>query len=91
MIYQASCHPLGAEPWDSDEMETLHGQVGDATIFRIAELDATPALQGLIPQFDLAKVSRAGWLTRFLPFPACQFLRFSAAGLRGRIGRPGGR
>jgi glyoxylase-like metal-dependent hydrolase (beta-lactamase superfamily II) len=63
MIYQASCHPLGAEPWDSDEMETIRWQVGDATIFRIAELDATPALQGLIPQFDLAEVSRAGWLT----------------------------
>jgi glyoxylase-like metal-dependent hydrolase (beta-lactamase superfamily II) len=44
-------------------METLRWRVGDATVFRIGELDATAALQGLISQFDLADVSRAGWLT----------------------------
>ena len=44
-------------------METLRWSVGDATIFRIGELDATAALQDLIPKFDLADVARAGWLT----------------------------
>jgi hypothetical protein len=44
-------------------METLRWRVGDATVFRIGELDAAAALQGLISQFDLADVSRAGWLT----------------------------
>ena len=34
-------------------MDILRWQVGDATVLRIAELDATPALEGLIPQFDL--------------------------------------
>jgi hypothetical protein len=37
-------------------METLRSQVGDATVFRIRELDATAALQGLIPEFDLADI-----------------------------------
>jgi glyoxylase-like metal-dependent hydrolase (beta-lactamase superfamily II) len=50
------------EPWDSDEMQTLRWHVGHARILRIGELDATAALQGLLPQFDLAEVSRAGWL-----------------------------
>jgi hypothetical protein len=44
-------------------MEALRWSVGDATIFRIGELDATAALQDLIPKFDLAEVARAGWLT----------------------------
>jgi glyoxylase-like metal-dependent hydrolase (beta-lactamase superfamily II) len=44
-------------------MEILRWRVGDATVFRIAELDATAALQGLIPKFDLADVARAEWLT----------------------------
>jgi hypothetical protein len=43
-------------------METLRWQVGDATVFRIRELDATAAFQGLIPEFDLADISRAAWL-----------------------------
>lgn len=47
---------------DSDEMNTLRWRVGDATVLRIGELDATAALQGLIPKFDLADVERAGWL-----------------------------
>lgn len=44
-------------------MELLHWQVGDATVFRIADVDATAALQGLIPKFNPAAVSRAAWLT----------------------------
>ena len=44
-------------------MDTLRWRVGDATVLRIAELDATAALQGLIPKFDLADVARAEWLT----------------------------
>ena len=44
-------------------MELLRWQVGDATILRIGDLDATPALQGLIPKFDPAAVSSAAWLT----------------------------
>ena len=43
-------------------METLGWQVGDATVLRIGELAASAALQGLIPRFDLAEVSRSGWL-----------------------------
>jgi len=43
-------------------MESLRWQVGEATVFRIRELDATDALQGLIPEFDLAGISRAAWL-----------------------------
>ncbi|HEU4908054.1 MAG TPA: MBL fold metallo-hydrolase, partial [Propionibacteriaceae bacterium] len=44
-------------------MEALRWSVGDATIFRIGELDATAALQDLIPKFNLADVARTGWLT----------------------------
>ena len=44
-------------------METLRWHVGDATILRIWEVDASAALQGLIPKFDPAAVSRAAWLT----------------------------
>jgi len=51
-----------AQPWDSDDVETLHWQVGDASVFRIGELDATAALQGLIPEFDLADTSGMPWL-----------------------------
>jgi hypothetical protein len=43
-------------------METLRWHVGDATVFRIPELDATAALDGLIPEFDLADVACAEWL-----------------------------
>ena len=52
-----------AQPWDSDDVETLRWQVGDATVFRIGELDATAALHGLIPEFDLADTSGMPWLT----------------------------
>ena len=52
-----------AQPWDSDDVETLRWQVGDATVFRIGELDATAALQGLIPEFDLADISGMPGLT----------------------------
>jgi glyoxylase-like metal-dependent hydrolase (beta-lactamase superfamily II) len=59
--------PVGAaksaQPWDSDDVETLRWQVGDATVFRIGELDATAALEGLIPEFDLADISGMPWLT----------------------------
>jgi glyoxylase-like metal-dependent hydrolase (beta-lactamase superfamily II) len=51
------------QPWDSGDMELLRWQVGDATVFRIADVDATAALQGLIPKFNPATVSRAAWLT----------------------------
>ena len=44
-------------------MELLCWQVGDARVFRIADVDATPALQGLIPKLNPAAVSRAAWLT----------------------------
>jgi glyoxylase-like metal-dependent hydrolase (beta-lactamase superfamily II) len=50
------------QPWDSGDMELLRWKVGDATVFRIADVDATAALQGLIPKFNLAAVSRAAWL-----------------------------
>jgi len=43
-------------------MEILRWQIGDATVFRIAELDATAALQSLVPKFDLADLSRDAWL-----------------------------
>jgi glyoxylase-like metal-dependent hydrolase (beta-lactamase superfamily II) len=44
-------------------MELLRWQVGDARIFRIADVDATAALQGLIPKFHPASIARAAWLT----------------------------
>jgi hypothetical protein len=44
-------------------MELVRWQVGDARIFRIPDVDATAALQGLIPKFNPAAVSRAAWLT----------------------------
>ena len=44
-------------------METLRWQVGEVTVFRIGELDATAALQGLISEFDLADFSAMPWLT----------------------------
>lgn len=43
-------------------MDILRWQVGDATVLRIAELDATSALEGLIPQFDLGNISGDAWL-----------------------------
>ena len=49
--------------WDSGDMELRRWQVGDATVFRIADVDATAALQGLIPKFSPAAVSRVAWLT----------------------------
>ncbi len=51
------------KPCDSGDMELLRWEVGDATVFRIADVDATAALQGLIPKFNTAAVSRAAWLT----------------------------
>jgi hypothetical protein len=46
---------------DSDDMEALRWSVGDATIFRIGELDATAALQDLIPNLILLRsLGRAG-------------------------------
>jgi hypothetical protein len=51
------------KPCDSGDMELLRWEVGDATVFRIADVDATAALQGLIPKFNKAAVSRAAWLT----------------------------
>jgi glyoxylase-like metal-dependent hydrolase (beta-lactamase superfamily II) len=48
---------------DSGGVEILRWQVGDATILHIREVDATAALQGLIPKFDPAAASRAAWLT----------------------------
>jgi len=44
-------------------VDILRWQIGDATVFRLGELDATAALQGLIPQFDLAGISCDAWLT----------------------------
>ena len=44
-------------------MDILRWQIGDATVFRLGELDATAALQGLIPKFDLAGIPRDAWLT----------------------------
>jgi hypothetical protein len=42
-------------------MEALRWSVGDATIFRIGELDATAALQDLIPNLILLRsLGRAG-------------------------------
>lgn len=49
--------------WESDQMESLRWQVGDATVFRIADVDATAALQELIPKFNPAAVAHASWLT----------------------------
>ena len=43
-------------------MEILRWDIGDATVVRVGELDATAALQGLIPDLDPAEVSRASWL-----------------------------
>ena len=43
-------------------MDILRWRVGNATVLRIAELDATPALEGLIPQFDLTSISGDAWL-----------------------------
>ena len=46
-------------------MDILRWQVGDTTVFRIAEVDASSALDGLIREFDRADISRADWLTPF--------------------------
>jgi hypothetical protein len=43
-------------------MEILRWDIGDATVVRVGELDATAALQGLIPDLDPAEVSRTSWL-----------------------------
>jgi glyoxylase-like metal-dependent hydrolase (beta-lactamase superfamily II) len=45
------------------EMEILRWPVGEATVFRIGEVDASAALNGVIREFDPADISRAGWLT----------------------------
>ena len=44
-------------------MQILRWQVGDALVFRIGELDASAALDGLIREFNLADIRRAAWLT----------------------------
>jgi glyoxylase-like metal-dependent hydrolase (beta-lactamase superfamily II) len=44
-------------------MQVLRWSVGDATVLRIGELDATPALQGLIAELNPAELSGAAWLT----------------------------
>jgi glyoxylase-like metal-dependent hydrolase (beta-lactamase superfamily II) len=44
-------------------MQTLRWQVGDATVLRVAELDAAAALDGLIPGLDPADLTRTSWLT----------------------------
>jgi len=43
-------------------VDTLRWRVGDATVIRVPELDATTALEGLIPRLDLAAISEDGWL-----------------------------
>jgi glyoxylase-like metal-dependent hydrolase (beta-lactamase superfamily II) len=43
-------------------VDTLRWRVGDATVIRVPELDATAALEGLIPRLDLAAISEDGWL-----------------------------
>jgi hypothetical protein len=43
-------------------VKILRWQIGDATILRIGEVDATVALQGLIPILNSADISRAPWL-----------------------------
>jgi glyoxylase-like metal-dependent hydrolase (beta-lactamase superfamily II) len=55
------CGAIGS--CDSCGVEILRWRVGDATILRIWEVDATAALQGLIPKFDPAAISPASWLT----------------------------
>ena len=40
----------------------LRWRVGDATVIRVPELDATAALEGLIPRLDLAAISEDAWL-----------------------------
>jgi len=40
----------------------LRWRVGDATVIRIPELDATAALAGLIPRLDLAGITGDAWL-----------------------------
>jgi glyoxylase-like metal-dependent hydrolase (beta-lactamase superfamily II) len=43
-------------------VDTLRWRVGDATVIRVPELDATAALEGLIPRLDLAAISEDAWL-----------------------------
>jgi len=43
-------------------VDLLRWRVGDATVIRIPELDATAALEGLIPKLDLAAISSDAWL-----------------------------
>src|SRR5689334_1521568 len=43
-------------------MRTLRWHVGAATVIRIGEVDATPALDGLLPDYDPAEVADARWL-----------------------------
>lgn len=49
-------------PWDSWLVRTLRWQVGEATVLRIGEVDATPALDGLLPDLDPAAVDAVPWL-----------------------------
>ncbi len=43
-------------------MRTLRWRVGDATVVRIGEVDATPALDGLLPDLDPAALEELAWL-----------------------------
>jgi len=43
-------------------VDTLRWRVGDATVIRVPELDATAALEGLIPRLDFAAISEDAWL-----------------------------
>jgi glyoxylase-like metal-dependent hydrolase (beta-lactamase superfamily II) len=43
-------------------VDLLRWRVGDATVIRIPELDATAALAGLIPRLDLAGITGDAWL-----------------------------
>src|SRR4051794_16513151 len=63
--WEDSRRDQGARPargCHGDGMEILRWQVGDATVLRIAEVDASAELDGLIQEFDSADVSRAAWL-----------------------------
>ncbi|HEY7049704.1 MAG TPA: MBL fold metallo-hydrolase [Jatrophihabitantaceae bacterium] len=44
-------------------MDLLRWAVGDASVYRIGEVDASSALDGLIREFDPAALARAAWLT----------------------------
>lgn len=43
-------------------MDVLRWAVGDATVYRVGEVDASPAFDGLIRELDPADIARAAWL-----------------------------